>query len=112
MDPNVQVAFVSVLVAIVTTSGVVVTALINRPSRGSHSQTSRVDDDETHLDETDVLERMLGLMRENERKEESIGRLRIRNEFLELENDRIEAENRLLKAENAKLILQTRDGKP
>lgn len=102
MDPNVQVAFVSVLVAIVTTSGVVVTALINRPSGGGHART---EEEEDHLDESDVLERMLSLIRENERKEESIGRLRHRVDFLE-------AENRGLKAENAQLILQARDRNP
>jgi hypothetical protein len=100
MDPNVQVAFVSVLVAIVTTSGVVVTALINRPR--TKGPDSVQEDDGDRLDEKDVLERMLSLIAENERKELSMGRLRMTNAELV-------AENRLLKAENAQLILQLRD---
>ena len=99
MDPNVQVAFVSVLVAIVTTSGVVAVAIINRPGRNANKPVQAPDD--APLDEKDVLERMLGLISENERKEATIARLRLRESALE-------EEVRMLKMENTNLMLKQR----
>lgn len=73
IDPNVQVALISVFATFVTTCGVVAVAVINNRKERSKAANAGV---EAGLDERDVLERMLALISENERKEETIASLR------------------------------------
>lgn len=100
MDPNLQVAFVSVLATLITTAGVVAVAVINNRKERSGAAEAGV---EAGLDERDVLGRMLSLISENERKETTIARLRE-------ENDYIREENRQLRAENTSLRLYRHRG--
>lgn len=79
MDPTVQVALVSVLATMVTTAGVIAVALINNRKERGMAASAGV---EAGLDEKDILERMLSLIAENERKEETIQRLRAELEVL------------------------------
>lgn len=88
IDPNVQVALVSVFATFITTLGVIAVAIINNRKERAKAADAGVD---AGLDEKDVLERMLALIAENERKE---------NHISELKN-----EVRMLKAENTMLRL-------
>lgn len=103
MDPNLQVALVSVMATLITTLGVVVVAVINNRKERTTAASAGV---EAGLDEKDVLERMLSLISENERKEGSIGRLKGENEVLTEENRGFRAENTLLRTENSDLKAQ------
>lgn len=80
MDPNVQVALVSVLATFITTLGVIAVAVINNKRERAKAADAGV---EAGLDERDVLERMLSLIAENERKE--IALTQVRAEKLALE---------------------------
>lgn len=80
MDPNVQVALVSVFATLITTLGVVAVAVINNRKERGKAASAGV---EAGLDEKDVLGRMLALIAENERKEKIIEELRARIRFLE-----------------------------
>lgn len=100
MDPNVQVALVSVLGVTITTIGVVVVAVINNRRERANSASAGVD---AGLDERHVLTRVISLIAENDRKEGTITRLRERESALE-------EEVRMLKAENANLILKLQMG--
>jgi len=100
MDPNVQVAFVSFMGVVVATAGVVMAAVINNRRERGRAASAGVD---AALDEKDILNRMLSLIAENDRKEHTIHRLRNRVEGLT-------EENRMLKAENAQLILKLGHG--
>ena len=80
MDPTVQVGLVSVLATFVTTAGVVIVALINNRREREGAASAGV---EAGLDERDVLERMLALISENERKEKQIAELRRENKRLQ-----------------------------
>lgn len=73
MDPNVQVAFVSVLSTFITTCGVIFVAVKNNQKERTKAAEAGV---EAGLDEKDVLGRMLALITENERKERTITELR------------------------------------
>lgn len=73
MDPNVQVAFVSVLSTFITTVGVIFVAVKNNQKERTKAAEAGV---EAGLDEKDVLGRMLALISENERKEKTITDLR------------------------------------
>lgn len=97
MDPNLQVALVSVMATLITTAGVVIVAIINNRKERTTAASAGVD---AGLDEKDVLERMLSLIAENERKENTIGRLRVDNEQLKDENRGLRAEVTLLRTEN------------
>lgn len=110
MDPNLQVALVSVLATLITTFGVVVVAVINNRKERTDAASAGV---EAGLDEKDVLERMLTLIAENERKEASIGRLRAQNETLSAENASLRAESTLLRVENSELktLISKKEGK-
>lgn len=88
IDPNVQVALVSVFATFITTLGVIAVAIINNRKERAKAADAGV---EAGLDEKDVLERMLALIAENERKERLI---------LDLKN-----EVRMLRAENTMLRL-------
>lgn len=79
MDPNVQVAFVSVLSTLITTCGVIFVAVKNSQRERTKAAEAGV---EAGLDEKDVLGRMLALISENERKEQTIARLRKQNQIL------------------------------
>jgi hypothetical protein len=98
LDPNVQVAFVSVFATLITTLGVIAVAVINNRKERAKAADAGV---EAGLDEGDVLKRMLALIAENERKETTISHLR-------LENQGLEDENRMLRAENTRLRLEKR----
>lgn len=74
MDPNIQVAFISVLATLITTMGVVAVAIINNRKERDGAATAGV---EAALDERDVLERLLSLIAENERKEAEIQSLKV-----------------------------------
>lgn len=73
MDPNIQVAFISVLATLITTMGVIAVAVINNRREREGAATAGV---EAALDERDVLERLLSLIAENERKEAEIQSLK------------------------------------
>lgn len=87
MDPNVQVALVSVLATTVTTLGVVAVAVINNRKERDKAADAGV---EAGLDERDILERMLSLIAESERKETTIVALRKKVKELTAEKKRLE----------------------
>jgi len=107
MDPNVQVAFVSFMGVVVATLGVVMAAVINNRRERGRAASAGVD---AALDEKDVLNRMLSLIAENDRKENTIGRLRRKMEALTAQQEVLTEENRMLKAENAQLLLKLGHG--
>lgn len=94
MDPNVQVALVSVLATLITTAGVVVVAVINNRRERGQAASAGV---EAGLDEGDVLKRMLSLIAENERKEITINRLRKENKRFEEDISQLRIENSYLR---------------
>ncbi|SRR6478609_3172067 len=96
LDPNVQVALVSVIATFITTLGVISVAVINNRKERAKAADAGV---EAGLDEGDVLKRMLALIAENERKETEITALKISKQ--DLEDD-----NRMLRAENTRLRLE------
>lgn len=69
MDPNVQVALVSVLATLITSSAVVMVAVINNRKERGKAASAGV---EAGLDEGDILQRVLDLIAENKRKEITI----------------------------------------
>lgn len=73
MDPNVQVALVSVIATTITTLGVVMVAVINNRKERTKAANAGV---EACLDEGEVLEKLLALIDENNRKEATITTLR------------------------------------
>ena len=91
MDPNIQVAFISVLATLITTAGVVAVAIIN--NRKERTQTADVAVDAA-LDEKDILGRMLSLINENERKEATITTLKEEISQLKAENTALRLVNR------------------
>jgi hypothetical protein len=99
MDPNVQVAIVSVFSTAIVTAGVIATAVINSRKERTKAATAGV---EAGLDEKDVLERMLSLIAENERKERTIMELRKKTDILTLSltNDELRDQ---LREENERL---------
>lgn len=105
MDPNVQVAFVSFLGVVVATGGVVIAALIN-------SRKQQIKEEKAGLapgdGDADVLNRVLFLVQESDRKEAMIKNLR--KEKRELSKMLKDCNNsvRALKIENAHLILKVR----
>lgn len=76
IDPNVQVALVSVFATAITTAGVIAVAIINNRKERDKAADAGVD---AALDERDVLGRMLSLISENDRKEVTIKGLRKEN---------------------------------
>ena len=88
MDPNIQVAFISVLSTFITTGGVIVVALINNRKEREGAASAGV---EAGLDERDILERMLSLIAENERKEVTIVGLKKKIRELQSENRALRA---------------------
>lgn len=100
MDPNVQVAFVTVLGVLISTSGVVAAAIINNQRERAKAASAGVD---AALDEKDILQRVVSLIAENDRKEATIRELKGDVRVLE-------EEIRMLKAENVNLMLKIRHG--
>ncbi len=96
MDPNIQVAFISVLATIVTTVGVVAVAIINNRKERDGAASAGV---EAGLDERDILGRMLSLIAENERKEKHITDLQADKKELQRENRELRAENKILRGQ-------------
>lgn len=96
MDPNIQVAFISVLATIVTTVGVVAVAVINNRRERDGAASAGV---EAGLDERDILGRMLSLISENERKEKHISELQQEKKELQKECRELRAENKILRAQ-------------
>lgn len=94
MDPNIQVAFISVLATIVTTVGVVCVAVINNRKERDGAASAGV---EAGLDERDILGRMLSLISENERKEKHITELQTDKKDLQKECRELRAENKILR---------------
>lgn len=75
MDPNVQVAFLSVVSTLIATMGVIFVAVKNNQKERTKAAEAGV---EAGLDEKDVLGRMLELVAENGRKEKTITDLRVK----------------------------------
>lgn len=101
IDPNVQVALVSVLATTVTTLGVVLVAVINNRKERQKSATAGVDEGvKATLDEKDVLGRILVLMNEVDLAE-------LANKALSKRNRELQAKIRELEAENLRLRDQT-----
>lgn len=73
MDPNVQVALVSVFATLITTSGVVAVAMINNRKERDKAAGEGVD---AALDDKDILGSMLALMSDVQRKEAIIVELK------------------------------------
>lgn len=91
MDPNVQVAYVSIIATTITTLGVIVVAMINNRKERVKAASAGV---EAGLDEKDVLGRMLALISENERKEQTITDLRAKVHVLTTDNRELRAQLR------------------
>ena len=95
LDPNVQVALVSVIATFITTLGVIAVAVINNRKERAKAADAGV---EAGLDEKDVLTRILALISENDEKAKKILEDSARMAALE-------ADNRMLRAENTALRL-------
>lgn len=89
LDPNVQVALVSIIATSITTLGVILVAVINNRRERARSAHAGV---EVGLNDKDILQRLLALIAENERKEQTIVSL---NEKIR----KLTAENRSLRAQ-------------
>lgn len=84
MNPNVQVAFISVLATAITTAGVIMSAIIS--NRRMQAKIVNLPEEKNPIDEGDILERLLILIEENERKERIIKNLRKTVRTLQAEN--------------------------
>ena len=82
MNANVQVAFVSVLATTITTLGVVGSAYLS--SRKIKNKVSEFPAEQDIFDDRDILERLLVLIKDNERKDKQIQHLQ--NENAKLKN--------------------------
>lgn len=76
MDTNVQVALVSVFATSITTLGVIVTALISSRSKDKVTVSLPHEDDDPDWDMKDVVQHLISLVAENQRKEDTIAQLR------------------------------------
>lgn len=93
IDPNVQVALVSVFATTITTLGVISVAMINNRKERTKSATAGVEAG-AGIDEKDILEQMLSLVAENQRKEDTINLLRKKNKQLTEHNNELRAQLR------------------
>lgn len=93
IDPNVQVALVSVFATSITTLGVIVVAMINNRKERVKSASAGVEAG-VGIDERDILEQMLSLVAENQRKEETITDLRKKVKRLTETNTELRAQLR------------------
>lgn len=87
LDPNVQVALVSVFATAITTLGVIAVAVINNRKERTKAADAGV---EAGLDEKDVLSRILALISENDALEKTVA-------DLTAERDQLLETNRQLK---------------
>lgn len=99
LDPNVQVALVSVFATCITTLGVIAVAVINNRKERAKAADAGV---EAGLDEGDVLKRMLTLIEESEKKETALIEGRIQMKALEEEVRMLRAENTILRLDSRK----------
>lgn len=96
LDPNVQVALVSVFATLITTLGVVAVAMINNKKERAKAADAGV---EAGLDERDVLTRLLALISEVDEKKAKIAGIEVEmTKLLEI-NRELRAENTLLRLE-------------
>lgn len=102
LDPNVQVALVSVFATFITTLGVVAVAIINNKKERAKAADAGV---EAGLDERDVLTRVLSLISENDEK--TAEKILV----YEAKISDLEQINRELRAENTVLRLEIQTGK-
>jgi hypothetical protein len=93
IDPNVQVALVSVFATSITTLGVIAVAMINNRKERVKSASAGVEAG-AKIDEMDILEQMLSLVAENQRKEDTISQLRKKNRQLTEHNSELRAQLR------------------
>ena len=93
IDPNVQVALVSVFATTITTLGVIAVAIINNKRERVKSASAGVEAG-AGIDEKDILEQMLSLVAENQRKEDTINLLRKKNKQLVENNNELRAQLR------------------
>jgi hypothetical protein len=91
VDPNVQVAFLSVVSTLIATVGVIFVAIKNSQKERTKAAEAGV---EVGLDEEQVLGRMLELIAENGRKEKTIAELRAKNASLMADNRQLRAQLR------------------
>jgi hypothetical protein len=63
IDPNVQVALITIITTAITTSGVIVAAIVNSRKEKAKAATAGV---EAGLDEKDILKRLLKVLGEND----------------------------------------------
>lgn len=89
LDPNVQVALVSVFATTITTLGVIAVAMINNRKERTKAADAGV---EAGLDEKDVLSRILTLHSEKDGLQKSLA-------AVTAERDQLKDENRRLKAQ-------------
>lgn len=94
LDPNVQVALVSVFATFITTLGVIAVAVINNRKERTKAADAGV---EAGLDEKDVLSRILSLIAENDEKDSEIAGLKSTVSQLEDDNRQLRVENTMLR---------------
>lgn len=99
LDPNVQVALVSVIATFITTLGVIAVAVINNRKERAKAADAGV---EAGLDERDVLTRILSLIAENDEKDKVIVEITA-------DKKRLLEEVRLLQGENTMLRLRIKN---
>ena len=98
MDPNVQVALISVVTTFITTLGVIGTAIINnlqRRVKNAEKVVENVVDDD--IDEIDVMRKLYVLITENEMKAAQLADARREIEALAKVNRALRAENTMLR---------------
>lgn len=89
LDPNVQVALVSVFATAITTLGVIAVAVINNRKERTKAADAGV---EAGLDEKDVLARILTLHSEKDALVKSLAAVTADRDRLENENQRLKAQ--------------------
>jgi hypothetical protein len=89
MDANVQVALVSVLATTITTSGVIIVAIINGTKERERFKKAGIGYKEEGIEE--VLDRLLMLIEKNEHDEAAIRTLTLRIRILTKENNSLRA---------------------
>jgi hypothetical protein len=92
LDPNVQVALVSVFATTITTLGVIAVAVINNRKERTKAADAGV---EAGLDEKDVLSRILALISENDGLEKNLA-------IVTADRDQLKDEVQKLKAEKSR----------
>lgn len=94
LDPNVQVAVVSVFATTITTLGVIAVAVINNRKERTKAADAGVD---AGLDEKDILARILALIADNDEKDKIIIAVRAERDQLQDDNRKLRAELTLIR---------------